>query len=174
MTIFPNIKKAGLLEIQGYKMLVAVVLCGPPCSGKSTYRISAYPEYTVASTDLELDKISLRLDLSYEEAFASYYKEAEQTFNKIISSEPKFLVVDRTNLTAKSRSKLLKNQLKNYKIKIADCPKRIILRELLYRNKTREQETGKYIPVDILTEMYDRYEKPSLDEGFNYIREFSW
>ena len=149
-----------------------VMLCGIPCSGKSTYmdKLRAYEYWkdaVVLSTDNYIEEQAKRLGMTYNEVFQDCIDEAtrqlEMSFVRA-KEEGKKIIWDQTNLSIKTRKKKL--------IKVPSIYKRTVvwfqvdLEEALKRNETRE---GKFIPESILKRMYHQFEVPTLEEGFDFV-----
>lgn len=157
-------------------MLTAFFLIGPPGSGKSTWRnryLEDYPNnnISVISTDDMIDAYAKEHNLTYTEAFKKsplkdFEKLAFELTDKAIS-EKKDIIIDRTNMSVKVRSKFLSRIPDTYK-KIAivfSIPRE----ELNKRLEKRAKETGKFISPTIIDSMLNSYIAPSLEEGFNKI-----
>tara|TARA_R110000868_G_scaffold36249_1_gene128792 strand:- start:741 stop:1223 length:483 start_codon:yes stop_codon:yes gene_type:complete len=149
-----------------------VMLCGIPCSGKSTYmdKLRAYEYWensVVLSTDNYIEEQAKRLGMTYNEVFQDCIDEAtrqlEMSFVRA-KEEGKRIIWDQTNLSIKTRKKKL--------IKVPSIYKRtavwfrVDLEEAFKRNETRE---GKFIPESILKRMYHQFEVPTLEEGFDFV-----
>ena len=149
-----------------------VMLCGIPCSGKSTYvnKLRDYEYWkdaVVLSTDNYIEEQAKRLGMTYNEVFQDCIDEAtrqlEMSFVRA-KEEGKRIIWDQTNLSIKTRKKKL--------IKVPSIYKRtavwfqVDLEEALKRNGTRE---GKFIPESILKRMYHQFEVPTLEEGFDFV-----
>ena len=149
-----------------------VMLCGIPCSGKSTYvnKLLTYEYWKdaiILSTDNYIEEQAKRLGMTYNEVFQDCIDEAtrqlEMSFVRA-KEEGKRIIWDQTNLSIKTRKKKL--------IKVPSIYKRtavwfqVDLEEALKRNGTRE---GKFIPESILKRMYHQFEVPTLEEGFDFV-----
>ena len=149
-----------------------VMLCGIPCSGKSTYvnKLLTYEYWKdaiILSTDNYIEEQAKRLGMTYNEVFQDCIDEAtrqlEMSFVRA-KEEGKRIIWDQTNLSIKTRKKKL--------IKVPSIYKRTVvwfqvdLEEALKRNETRE---GKFIPESILKRMYHQFEVPTLEEGFDFV-----
>ena len=149
-----------------------VMLCGIPCSGKSTYmdKLRAYEYWensVVLSTDNYIEEQAKRLGMTYNEVFQDCIDEATRQLEMSFvgaKEEGKRIIWDQTNLSIKTRKKKL--------IKVPSIYKRTVvwfqvdLEEALKRNGTRE---GKFIPESILKRMYHQFEIPTLEEGFDFV-----
>lgn len=149
-----------------------VMLCGIPCSGKSTYvnklRDYEYWENSVVlSTDNYIEEQAKRLGMTYNEVFQDCIDEAtrqlEMSFVRA-KEEGKRIIWDQTNLSIKTRKKKLTKVPSIYKRTVVWF--QVDLEEALKRNGTRE---GKFIPESILKRMYHQFEVPTLEEGFDFV-----
>ena len=151
-----------------------VMLCGIPCSGKSTYvnKLRDYEYWkdaVVLSTDNYIEEQAKRLGMTYNEVFQDCIDEAtrqlEMSFVRA-KEEGKRIIWDQTNLSIKTRKKKLTKVPSIYKRTAVWF--QVDLEEALKRNETRE---GKFIPESILKRMYHQFEVPTLEEGFDFV---SW
>jgi len=149
-----------------------VMLCGIPCSGKSTYvnKLLTYEYWensVVLSTDNYIEEQAKRLGMTYNEVFQDCIDEAtrqlEMSFVRA-KEEGKRIIYDQTNLSIKTRKKKLTKVPSIYKRTVVWF--QVDLEEALERNKNRE---GKFIPESILKRMYHQFEVPTLEEGFDFV-----
>jgi len=149
-----------------------VMLCGIPCSGKSTYvnKLRDYEYWenaVVLSTDNYIEEQAKRLGMTYNEVFQDCIDEAtrqlEMSFVRA-KEEGKRIIWDQTNLSIKTRKKKLTKVPSIYKRTVVWF--QVDLEEALKRNETRE---GKFIPESILKRMYHQFEVPTLEEGFDFV-----
>ena len=149
-----------------------VMLCGIPCSGKSTYvnKLRAYEYWkdaVVLSTDNYIEEQAKRLGMTYNEVFQDCIDEAtrqlEMSFVRA-KEDGKRIIWDQTNLSIKTRKKKLTKVPSIYKRTVVWF--QVDLEEALKRNETRE---GKFIPESILKRMYHQFEVPTLEEGFDFV-----
>ena len=149
-----------------------VMLCGIPCSGKSTYvnKLLTYEYWEnsiILSTDNYIEEQAKRLGMTYNEVFQDCIDEAtrqlEMSFVRA-KEEGKRIIWDQTNLSIKTRKKKLTKVPSIYKRTVVWF--QVDLEEALKRNETRE---GKFIPESILKRMYHQFEVPTLEEGFDFV-----
>lgn len=153
------------------------ILVGPPASGKSTWRESYLSKVsdttTVLSTDDMIEEYATQNGMNYNQAFkeVSFSDLEKNMFFKFREalSRSENVIVDRTNMRAKSRNRFLASVPKNYK-KIAvvfeiDTP------HLLSRLYDRAEKTGKFIPEKNVMDMIDTYQEPTMDEFDSIIIE---
>ena len=147
-----------------------ILICGQPACGKSTIAnecIRKNPDVVWVSRD----KIRFAL-LNDNEGYFNKENEVYKIFVDTICdnlSKGKDVLVDQTNLTVNARNKLL-NAIKNKQVKY-DRLYAIWVETSLETSLARnEQRAGRaYVPPEALTNMYNRREVPTKDEGFNDI-----
>ena len=150
-----------------------MMLVGPPGSGKSTWRDHMRPsDAIVVSTDDVVERWGAERGLNYTQAFRSIdFKVAEREAMTAFATglaERRDIVVDRTNMTLKSRARFLAQVPRDYR-KIAvvfDVP----ADELRARLAQRAAATGKTIPAAVVTDMLAKYEPPTADEFDEIVR----
>ena len=149
-----------------------VMLCGIPCSGKSTYvnKLLTYEYWEnsiILSTDNYIEEQAKRLGMTYNEVFQDCIDEATRQLEMSFvgaKEEGKRIIWDQTNLSIKTRKKKLTKVPSIYKRTVVWF--QVDLEEALKRNGTRE---GKFIPESILKRMYHQFEVPTLEEGFDFV-----
>jgi predicted kinase len=152
--------------------LECVMLCGIPCSGKSTYvnklkKIPYWENAIVLSTDAYIEKVAQEHNTTYSEIFEDCIDEANRQLELafiMAKDKGKNLIWDQTNLSRKTRKKKLSKLPSIYARGVIYFE--ISLEEALRRNETRE---GKYIPKSVLKRMYHQFEVPTLEEGWDYV-----
>ena len=151
------------------------ILVGPPAAGKSTWVEKEFQgECHVVSTDDIIQVIADNDGKTYNETFAKYIKAAEaimwQEFDRMVNGDYNPIVVDRTNMSVKSRRKFFE-RLRNfhkghgYKIHAVVFPKP----EGEEYERRLDSREGKTIPEQALTSMLNSYEIPLKSEGFSDI-----
>lgn len=150
------------------------VLVGVPGSGKSTWTDNFLGTtdlpFVVVSSDMVLDAIAKEKGLTYSDVFSEFIdfatSKAKQTFRDAIV-EGTSIIYDQTNLSKKKRKGILQQTPKNYhKVAVVfDTDAEEVERRLVMR----EQATGKHISKKLLSDMYSRWETPTVDEGFDVI-----
>jgi tRNA uridine 5-carbamoylmethylation protein Kti12 len=149
-----------------------IMLCGIPTSGKSSYvkrlkDLVDYNDAVILSTDNYIEQQAQRLGLTYNQVFDDVIENAtrnlELEFN-MAKEKGKNIIWDQTNLTVKTRRKKISKVPSYYRRGVVYF--KVSLEEALERNKTRE---GKFIPEGILKRMYNQFEIPTLDEGFDFV-----
>lgn len=143
-----------------------VVLIGLPCSGKSTERknLLKSKNYAILSTD----------DILMETAEGKDYNEKWKNFDRKLGDKlmderkneaikkRQDIIVDRTNLSRKSRRKFLGQIPKIYKKRAIVCLTG--MEEIFRRNKERNLEEGKNIGRDVFDRMMKQFYPPFYDE----------
>jgi predicted kinase len=145
-----------------------IILIGLPYSGKSTF-INKLKDYVIISSDNYLSSYAEKQTKSYNEVFDSYIKTATELSNQDFYNavkEKKKIIIDKTNLTRKSR-KFWIDKLKNAGYVI----EAVVFKNLTDEEFTRRVElrSNKYISNDIINQMKTRYQEPSKEEGFSSI-----
>ncbi len=153
-----------------------IILVGVPASGKSTWHRNKFEDWptTVASTDKIIESITQIFGMSYDDGFKELIGFAEKVMWRQITTSLMNrgdFIIDRTNLTAKSRAKFIqKLKLHKYEIEAVVFPevgsKALSKEEWKRRLNSRR---GKTIPQETLDKMIDSYEIPLMSEGFDKI-----
>ncbi len=151
-----------------------MILVGSQCSGKSTYIKSLPDIYEVISSDTIM--LGLFPHRTYDQiGFLESQKDVtsikrEKTILAI--KERKSFVVDNMNLTLKARNLTLcrfsKKDKEIYHIICVVMP-RLSLDILVERNYERSIRYNKTIDIHTISECYDQYIEPTLEEGFDEI-----
>lgn len=153
-----------------------IMLVGVPASGKSTWHRNRYGEYPmpVASTDRIIEEVAASYGMTYDEGFKGLIQFAEIIMWRQITSclmRGADFIIDRTNLTAKSRKKFIdKLKLHRYEIEAVVFPE--VGSEALPEEEWKrrlDSRQGKTIPDHVLESMADNYEIPLMSEGFAKI-----
>lgn len=154
-------------------------LIGPPASGKSTFRaqfIAARPEgsnpLVVISSDDLIDEFALENGLTYSQAFHEVdMKAIDRTVRERFAQAIRAghdIMIDRTNMTSKSRNKLLSQLTSDYKriAVIFEVPRDVLDARLA----ARAESTGKSIPAFVVDRMIASYHEPVAGEFHEVIR----
>ena len=151
-------------------MSTVYFLIGCPASGKSTWR-AAYLSHAqnptvVISSDDALDQLAADQGKTYSEVFkGADHKQIERDLvakvqNAVKNGED--LIIDRTNMNVKSRSKWLSLIPKTYKKKAVVF--QVDRKELQDRLDKRAKETGKHIPTNVVDSMLASFQMPTHHE----------
>ncbi len=143
-----------------------IILVGLPASGKSTWRTANDGNSVVCSQDDLVEHYADHQGLTYTEAFRkadlkSFERQVKQQFADAIAANQN-IILDRTNMSVKSRAIFLKMVPDHYK-KVAivfDCDPVL----LDYRLARRAKLTGKFIPPFVIRDMRRNYQKPTIEE----------
>lgn len=150
-----------------------IVMVGFPGAGKS-HHVNVWkevePNMVVFSTDNILQRmVDDGIYNDYNHAFRSAMHKAEkqfwneiETFAKEEHEEGITVVLDRTNLTEKSRRRIMNYFDKDQWERVA-----FVVQHPLW--KDRAQREGKNIPLAALESMEKAYRIPSFEEGFDNI-----
>ena len=145
-----------------------IIMVWLPGVGKSTYTEKHYPDYVVISSDKYIEEYAKSIGQTYTDVFKEYTKTAEQMFKaELRDSLAKGLniVVDRTNMTIKARSKIMAGIPKEYK-------KTAITFEVNNKDEHKrrlDSRPNKVIPHFVLDMFNNMYVKPTKDEGFDEV-----
>jgi predicted kinase len=145
----------------------AIILCGVPTSGKSTWTKNN-PGYNIISSDDIIENYAKATELSYNEVFDTYINTAILIMVERLdycTKNNQNVICDQTHLNVKSRKRKLRLIPDHYE-KIAVYFE-INKDEMFRRNKNKDRT--KTIPRRVLTQMYDSYSRPSVNEGFSAI-----
>lgn len=151
------------------------ILVGPPGSGKTTWIQKEFQgEIFTVSTDDIIQEIADESDTTYDEAFAKYMKAAErmmwEDFDNYVAGDYAPIIVDRTNMNAKSRARFFE-RLRNfhkghsYTIHAVVFPKP----EDDEWERRLHSRPGKTIPEAVLNGMLASFQMPTTEEGFASI-----
>lgn len=143
-----------------------IMMIGLPGSGKST--VCDGLEGTILSTDNMIENFATNWGKTYNEVFKDVIKEFEVAFFKQIEwnvDHERDFIVDRTNLSVKSRARILQMISKRYKktAYVVLCPNED------EHNRRLASRPGKTIPPNVIQSMKANFVLPTFDEGFNII-----
>ena len=146
-----------------------IMLVGLPASGKSTWRNQFdTSDYVVASTDDYIEAAAIKHGLTYDQAFANYIDEASEHLNRQIKQaveNNQSIIWDQTNLTVRSRKQKLSRIPEHYnKIAVA-----VVCKSYEEYNKRLNSRPGKTITQTVIDSMARSFQKPTTDEGFNFV-----
>lgn len=147
----------------------AIILCGVPTSGKSSW-CKSNNDFTIISSDSIIENYASNVGLSYNEVFDDYINEAVSLMLqqlKHATSNNENIICDQTHLTPKVRKRKLKMIPRHYK-KIAVYFE-ISKDEMLKRNHNKDRT--KVVPQRVLLQMFDSYTRPSIEEGFDEVHD---
>jgi len=160
--------------------MLTTILVGSSGSGKSTYAKTL--GQVICSTDKYVEEQASILGLSYDNAFQisqsiGIFKKFTKYFYEDIENcirNNKNFVIDRTNLSSEMRrsliSKLREMARKYGKTIIIKGVYFVIPEKIIWqRLERRKIIDSKSIPVMLVEEQIEKYELPTIEEGFDYI-----
>lgn len=158
-------------------------LVGLPASGKSTFRNEmtervvtnkAEDPYVFISSDDKIEEAAELRQHTYNEVFQDsnmidfIMNLTDSTFRKAVKDK-KYIVIDRTNMSVKSRSKYLQiARAAGYGIDAVVFARPMTDAAHNEWNK-RLDRPGKTIPVNVLQDMFRSYVRPTKEEGFDNV-----
>ena len=150
-------------------MAIAYILVGVPGAGKSTWikNQTWALGFTVVSTDAFIEHYAKAQGKTYSEVFEDYMPTAVKLMvDQVVRARDHdhTIIWDQTSTTVKTRAKKI-NMLDGYH-KIAIVFRTPPLDELIRRIDSR---VGKEIPAKVLLDMIEKWEEPTLEEGFDEI-----
>lgn len=146
------------------------ILVGVPGSGKSTWIYNNFSiSGDVVSSDNIIEEIAEEWGYSYDEIFKDVIGFADRVFWDQIknwSNERFDLIIDRTNMSVKSRRKYFDILLpKGYTFHAVVFP---TPEEVEWKRRLASRP-GKTIPQDILNSMQKSFVMPTTEEGFSSV-----
>lgn len=150
---------------------VCTILVGPPGAGKSTWLDLNWGDTVkgkVASSDKIIDTVASMYGYSYNEAFQELIKFADRVFWDRLATWSKTgsdIVIDRTNMSAKGRSRYF--DLLGREGYVFDA--------VVFPTPDKEEWTrrldrpGKSIPQNVIQSMLASFVMPTEAEGFRNI-----
>lgn len=143
----------------------AILLCGVPTSGKSSWVAQNSDGYMVISSDNIIENYAKNVGSTYNEVFDDYIETAiELMLGQLrhFVHQGQNIIVDQTHLTPKVRKRKLK-MIPDHYDKIAVYFE-ISKEEMFQRNHNKDRT--KTIPDFVLESMHGSYVRPTIDEGF--------
>lgn len=144
-----------------------IMLCGLPCSGKTTWLERLSRPYISLSTDDYIEMVAEDRGLDYDSAFQDLINPAHDHMFTVLRnalSEGMPIVWDQTNLSAKVRRRKLLRIPRDYRL--ISVYFEVDFDEIESRNRNRP---GKTIPKDVLLSMSRQYGRPTVSEGFELV-----
>ena len=148
-----------------------ILMVGLPGSGKSTF-VRSYlkenPGMQVVSTDDTIEDMARAAGKTYNDMWRDNITEAEKEFYKRIGlyvADNKSFIVDRTNLTVKTRARIL-NLIPRHYTKVAH----VVEVDEHIRQQRLKSRIGKDIPSAVDINMLRNWSVPSVSEGFDIVQ----
>jgi predicted kinase len=139
-----------------------IILCGLPCSGKSTFSLSSeYDDYMHLSTDAYIAQVAKPQNKTYNDVWKDTIKEAAKVFYGLMciaATTNKNVIIDQTNLTVQTR-KLKIDLFQNHE------PTIVFFNAPLELIKERNCRPGKHIPDYVIDSMYKTLQIPTEEEA---------
>lgn len=159
-------------------MKKAQILIGLPGVGKSTYVNNLRQEYKeknlpfeweVVSVDQHIEKFAESRNTDYNSVFSLYIKTASNLFWSDIANKAKLgvnMIVDRTNMSRKSRERIIRGLLQNgYEVNAVV----FVTPNHEEHQRRLNSRPGKDIPESVIASMAQNYQEPTHAEGFRVI-----
>ena len=156
-------------------MATCYILVGCPGSGKTTFINQNYYDFPAAEdgelpiisgTDKYIERIAEALELTYSEVFKDAYKLAEKLFWDdivVAANERLDIIIDRTSMSRGSRHKFFSALRATHRMEAIVFP---VPEDLKVRLDNRH---GKHIPQNVVNNMINSFEMPSMSEGFDAV-----
>lgn len=152
--------------------MYALVLCGPPGCGKSTYALHHLPaEFQIFSTDDLIIREAKRREATYDEIYADYAPKATEIFHAQIQKANQYglpFIIDRTNATEDVRKYILS--------KINPAFKKIGIyfpaytSAILKKNIDKRVSAGGHkVSEEVIQKFHTQYRLPQKTEGFDLV-----
>lgn len=167
------------MKLSGMKKMskpICTVMVGLPAMGKSTLVEGMYkPDTFIYSTDNFIEDVAKHFGITYDEAFEDNIKGASESMNVLLDTaikEGKDIIWDQTNLGVGKRRKII-NRMKQagYQVR-CECivpPEAGHISDLKDWKYRLANRVGKTIPQNIMTNMFESFTIPTVEEGFDMI-----
>ena len=155
---------------------ICTVMVGLPGLGKSTLIEGMYkPDTFIYSTDSYIEQQAQALDKTYDDVFKDYIDKATFRMNALLDiaiKERLDIIWDQTNLGVGKRRKII-NRMKQagYWVRCVCIipPEAGWLDDQKVWARRLANRPGKTIPHNIMTNMFESFTVPTMDEGFDVI-----
>lgn len=159
------------------KIMKLTMFIGFPGVGKSTILNRIYKDELhkpfIYSTDLALEQIASKKNISYNDAYSLYYKDAQTYMNSMLDYNIKHcrdVIWDQTNLSLKKRQKVLRRMIAAKYHTIGIYIKEPNTDEDMREWRRRlDSRPGKIIDDSMIADMRRHYTEPSLEDGFHEL-----
>lgn len=145
------------------------VLIGVPAAGKSFWlnQQDWAKDCCIISTDFWVDLEASKQGKTYSEVFSSYMPTAVKLMTQNVISAKEMgnnIIWDQTSTTINSRKKKFLMLPNYYKIAVVfKTP------EAQEHSRRLNNRPGKIIPLEVITDMINNFQYPTIDEGFDEI-----
>ena len=149
-------------------MAVLFVMCGIPGSGKSTW----VQNNLKRPFDKHISRDEIRFSMIKEGE--NYFSKEDKVFDQFCTDITGALnkgfnvYADATHINYGSRKKLL-DRVANYADAVIAIEMPTPVSVALERNEGRKDQGLRYVPPSAIKRMYNQYESPDYDEGFDRI-----
>lgn len=150
------------------------ILVGAPGVGKSTWLAAQHNSEVVVSSDHIIEQVALCVGRDYNDVFTDVIKFADKIFWADLENAAERganIVVDRTNMSAKSRKRIfdiVRRYNYDFSAIVFPLPGTADLSTVEWRRRL-DSRPGKIIPLHVLESMLGSFEMPAVEEGFNTI-----
>ena len=151
------------------------IMVGAPYSGKTFFieHNAILRSLPVVSSDNEVHRLCKEHGTTYNDSFAKYIGKATKIYKmkmRVLMRQKKDFIIDRTNLTKKARKPLIEAlRREGYRVECVwfkPAETQAQMDELERRIAFRHDQS---VPFGILMKMYQSFEIPTKDEGFDKI-----
>ncbi len=148
-------------------MPTCYIMVGLPGVGKSTYIENNLKNITVHSSDQIIEDYAKSIGSTYDDVKLDYSDQAIKIFRQNISNSIRnneTFIVDRTNMTKKSRRSVISSLPKKYNLEAIV----IEVDDITHKNYLNSRKT-KTIPDSVIDNLKKIFEFPIPEEGFTKI-----
>ncbi len=146
------------------------LLIGPAGSGKSTWISNNRQSNSIVLSSDELRGL-IGKDENDQSVTPQTFKTLQNIYSKLLEvAHLDFdIYIDATNLNRKER-KFYIDQANRYNLAVTAVVLELPLHVLIERNVKRGADGGRNVPVAVLDRMINKYEAPTVEEGFKYVK----
>lgn len=148
-------------------MPTCYIMVGLPGAGKSTFINNKLNNIKVHSSDNIIEDFAKAENKTYNDVFSDYIGQATAIFKQNVKDSiqnNETFIVDRTNLTKKSRRSIISQLPKSYEV-VA-----IVIEVTSYQlQQNLNNRSNKTIPPSVIENFKNIFEFPTFEEGFDRI-----